>query len=339
MLHPLNLGRYPQCLRSIIDIALQIKRSTLFFLRIDGFLYLMYILMNQRISCIDDGLRRTIIALQLKEPCFRINLPEIEDIAYIRSAERINGLRIISDHADIILRLCQLFYQKELNIIRILILIHQDILELLLVFLSCFRTFIQEPQHVNQQVIKIHRIRSMQASLIQGIHSSKLIHPYLAVFTLELLVATIFFGTYSAVFHHRDTSLHCRRFIDFLIQAAFFTDAFDDRFYIGCVINRKVSRITQLLRVGSYQARANTMESAHDEIARIIRGNEFDNAFFHLTCCFVGEGQRHDTPCRHTLPQQIRDAVRQHTRLTRTGSGYDERSSLGTSHRLTLRII
>ena len=87
--------------------------------------------MNQRISGIDDGLCRTIVTLQFKETRRGIDALEIEDIADVCSTEGIDTLRVISYHTDIILRLRQFLNQQELDIVGILILIHQDILELL----------------------------------------------------------------------------------------------------------------------------------------------------------------------------------------------------------------
>ena len=51
-------------------------------------------------------------------------MAEIENITDVSATERIDTLRVISHHADIILRLCQTLDEHELDIVSVLVLIY-----------------------------------------------------------------------------------------------------------------------------------------------------------------------------------------------------------------------
>ena len=336
---PLNKRSDTQRLRPIVHIRLQSQRLPRFFLRVNGLLDLMDILVNQRVSGIDDRLRRAVVTLQLKQLSLRINALKIENITDVGAAERVDTLRIVAHHADIVLRLGELLDQHKLDIVRILVLVHQDVLELLLVFLAHVRTLVQQAQHVDQQVVKIHRVRGFQTRLVQGIDGRKLIHPRLAIFAQQLLVHPIVTRVDTAVLRHRDPTLHRAGLVDLLVQTALFADGFDDGFHIGRIVDREVARVSYSIRVRAYQARAHAMERSHHQVAISIVLEEPLHSLLHLPCGFVSERQRHDPRSRNTLLQQVRDAIGQDASLTRSCSCHHEQCTFRTRHRLPLRTI
>ena len=182
MAHLLYLCRHAQSLCLVIHIGLQVQRLTFFFFGIDGFLYLVYILMNERVSGIDDGLGRAVVLLKFEEFGVGINLPEIEDVADVGTAEGIDALRIVAHHADVVLRFSQTLNEQELDVVRILVLIDQNILELLLVFLADFGTEVHEPQHVDEQVVEVHGIGCAEPDLVLLVDACQFVHAHLTVF-------------------------------------------------------------------------------------------------------------------------------------------------------------
>ena len=104
----------------------------------------MYVLVNERVSRIDDGLRGTVVTLQLEQLRIRILLAEIENITDIRTAERIDTLRVVTYHTYIVLRCRQTVYQQELDIVRVLVLVHQEILKMLLPFIAHIRESVHD---------------------------------------------------------------------------------------------------------------------------------------------------------------------------------------------------
>ena len=78
------------------------------------------------------------------------------------------------------------------------------------------------------------------------------------------------------------------------------------------------------------------MESAHDEIPCVAGIHQTHNTLFHLPRGFIGESKRHNTAGRHSLLQEISDAVGQYPRLAGSGAGDNKRRSFGICYRLTL---
>ena len=71
--------------------------------------------MYQTVRRIYDILRRTIISFQFENTATRILVLELQDIIDIGSPERIDTLRIISDHADTSVYFAQALYNQMLG--------------------------------------------------------------------------------------------------------------------------------------------------------------------------------------------------------------------------------
>ena len=230
---------------AVVHIGFQVQRCSLLFLRIYLLVDLLAVLMYQRVSRIHDILRRAVVTLQFEHLRRGIYLPEIENITDVRPSERVDTLRIIAHHTDIILWFGEAFHEQELDIVRILVLIHQNILELLLVFLPHLGTAIQQPERVDQQIVKIHGIGCFQTCLVQLIDRCRLVHTHLPVLAQQLLVHTILGGSNPCVLRHRDTAQHRRRLVHLLIQSALLAYSLDDRLAIRGIIDREIASEAQ----------------------------------------------------------------------------------------------
>ena len=93
-------------------------------------------------------------------------LREIQDIIDIGTTETINGLVIIADNTDIVLRRNQKRQQFVLRRIRVLIFIDHDILDFFLQFCLNIRMFLQKLNRITDKVIKVHCICVFQVFLI-----------------------------------------------------------------------------------------------------------------------------------------------------------------------------
>lgn len=96
---------------------------------------------NDRIGRVKDNLSRTVILLEFIDLGIGIIFFKIKDIADIRAAPPIDALVNIADGTKVVFRGTDEFGQKILHMVRILVFIDHDILELMLVFsrtsLSC----------------------------------------------------------------------------------------------------------------------------------------------------------------------------------------------------------
>ena len=335
---PLDLRRDAERFGAIVHIGLEMQGLTGFFLRIDGLLYLIDILMNKRICGIDDGLRGAVVAFEFEQLRLRVDLAEVQYIAYVRAAEGIDGLRVVAHHADVVLRLGEFLDQQELDVVGVLILIDEDVLELLLVFLTRFGTGIEQTEHVDEQVIEVHRVRGFESGLVEFVDGRQLIHAGFTIFAEQVGAHPIFAGTDPAVLRHRDTAEDVGGFVDLLIETTLFADRFDDRFAVGRIVDGEIAGKAELIREWTNEAGTDAMKSAHEQVP-CFAADEFIDTLLHLSRGFVGEGEGHDTSRRNALLQEVGDAVSEDAGLTRSGAGHDERRPFRTGHGLPLSII
>ena len=107
-------------------------------LGIDILAYLSFVVTNERVSGLHDGLCAAVVLLQLAQLCIGVILLEVQDIADVRSAEGVDGLCIVAHYADMLVCFCQALNDHILRTVGVLVLIHEDVLEAFLVFLRHF---------------------------------------------------------------------------------------------------------------------------------------------------------------------------------------------------------
>ena len=101
--------------------------------------------MTDYIVCrIEDCFCRTIILLQADDSRVGEVVLEVQDVLYIGPAELVDGLIIVADDAEVVSSPGQEADQLELGRIRVLILVHHDVLEFPLVVLSRLGVRLQE---------------------------------------------------------------------------------------------------------------------------------------------------------------------------------------------------
>ena len=95
--------------------------------------------------------------LQLEELGSRKILLEAQDVLDLRPPERIDALRIVSHHTNIAVTCSQLADDDILGKVGVLILVHQNVSELLLIFGQYIGPVTHQDIGIEQQVVKIHR--------------------------------------------------------------------------------------------------------------------------------------------------------------------------------------
>ena len=118
----------------------------------------IFIVFDNVISSLEDGLGRTVIFLQQNNFCFRIILLKIQDILHISTTPTVDRLVSIPYYADILETRSQEFNELILSMVGILILINMNVLELLLVISQNIGILIKETQSQHNQVIKVYRL-------------------------------------------------------------------------------------------------------------------------------------------------------------------------------------
>ena len=88
----------------------------------------------------------------------RIFLRKIEDVLHGRPAERVDGLAVVAHDHHVPLGLAHQPDDRRLEPVRVLVLVHQHVLELLLVELPHVGEVGQEQAPVHQQVVVVHHV-------------------------------------------------------------------------------------------------------------------------------------------------------------------------------------
>ena len=122
------------------------------------FLNLILVALDETVGSIHDILRTTIVLLQLEEfGTLQLTL-ESEDIVNIGTTETIDALRVITHGAHTVLLLTELHHDFHLHVVGILVLIDENKVEAVGVFLSNLLMVTEQLERKHQQVIEIHGI-------------------------------------------------------------------------------------------------------------------------------------------------------------------------------------
>src|SRR6188508_2987073 len=90
-------------------------------------LFLVDIVRNYGVGRIQNCLCRAIVLFKQNDLCLWEMMLKFEDVPDVGLSKTVNALRVVSDHADILLLLSQEFDERELQRIRVLIFVDQDV--------------------------------------------------------------------------------------------------------------------------------------------------------------------------------------------------------------------
>ena len=99
------------------------------------FLYLVAVLVNQRVCGIDNAFCRAIVLLELESAYFGIYFFQVQNVVDVCTAKSVDALRVVAHNKQVAFFLCQLKDYHVLRKIDVLILVDQDILKEVLIFL------------------------------------------------------------------------------------------------------------------------------------------------------------------------------------------------------------
>ena len=278
--------------RLIITILklLKIYRLAFFIFCPECFFFSSSVVGNHCIGRIQNMLRRTVILLQFDY--FRIGkyMFKIQNILNICSAELVDGLIIITYHAQIVIFAGQNADQLKLYCIGILILIYHNVAEPFLIVFQYIRTALKQFHCLHQQIIKIQCIVLLQFLLVFQI---SICHFLLTKISLCLKFEFIWGNIF--VFRAGNDTQYRTLFVKFRIQFQPSADVFHDGLLIFCIINRKIRVISQPVNMSPQNADACRMECAHPHALGTV-SHDTIHTFPHLTCRLIRKGNGKNIP-------------------------------------------
>ena len=128
-----------------------------------------FIVADHAICRLKDGLRGAVVLLQLDHPGVWKYFLEVQDILDVGSPELVDGLVVVPHHAQVPVLARQQPHQLKLHCVGVLVLIHHDIAEPLLVVVQHLLLGLEQLHRLQQQIVKIQGVVGPQLPLILAV--------------------------------------------------------------------------------------------------------------------------------------------------------------------------
>jgi len=269
------------------------------------------------VVCLDDVFGRT-----------GVFVGKVEDVAEVGSAPRVDGLGIVADDHEIVLRGGEEVDELGLEGVGVLILVDEDPLELALVVLADPGILLQEPQRLDEEIIEVHRVGGLFFLLVSfvqfldgdgemfevGVAAVEQVGDPDAGVGGEAEDVGEDFGFGKA---HR-----------LGVDLALADDGVHDLLLILSVHDGEAAFPAEEVGVAAEDAVADGVEGAAPEITRVV-GDEFLDTVEHFPGGLVGKGEQENAAGADPVVEEVGDPVGEGTRFATAGSGDDEGRARG----------
>ena len=136
-----------------------------------------------------------------------------------------------------------------------------------------------------------------------------------------------------------DACLHTAGLIGLLVKPHLFDDGTNQALAVRRIVDGELGRKADMGRLGTKNTGKNRMERTHPKESCTLLAHLPGNTLLHFTGSFVSESQCQDIPGIVTVLEQIGYLISEHTRLSGTGTGDDQRRAITVEHRRTLAFI
>ena len=131
-----------------------------------AFFQLMAVFADHRVGGLEDGLCGAVVLLQFDHFGLGIVSLEVQDVRDIRQAEAVDGLPVVTYHAQIAVPVGKQANEYVLSVVGILVFVHHDVAESLTVLLKHRRMLPKEADRQIEQIIKVDGIDLLQTASV-----------------------------------------------------------------------------------------------------------------------------------------------------------------------------
>jgi hypothetical protein len=288
---------------------------------------------DHRIGGPEDGVRRAVVLLERDRARLAEVALELEDVADVRAAERVDRLVRVADRADVAVLLRQQLQKPVLRMVRVLVLVDEDVAEGLLPALARLREVLQDLHREHQQIVEVGRVRGEHATLVEVVHLGDrlVVERGDALGVVGRRDELILGGGDLRVDAARREALRVAlELLEALLREAHL---------VGLIVDGEVRAVAEPLRLAPQDPAAGGMEGEDPDRAR-DRAEQVLEPLAHLACGLVRERDREDLVRLHAAGvDQVRDAVGEDAGLARARPGHDEQRAFGGQDRLALRRV
>ena len=137
---------------------MEYHRHTLAIGRPQSLVFPPLVIADDRVGRVQNVAGGTVVLLQLNDLRPRESTLKVQDIADIGSPELIDGLVIVTHHAEVLVLSGQQLNEAELGRVGVLVLIHHDVFEPLLIILQYIGVGAEQIHSLKDQIVEIQRV-------------------------------------------------------------------------------------------------------------------------------------------------------------------------------------
>ncbi|OQA46689.1 MAG: hypothetical protein BWY52_00620 [Chloroflexi bacterium ADurb.Bin325] len=326
--------------RGLVRLVVRLVRDNLQPLAAVGVQLLrgaVLVMRDDRVRDIEDGLRRAIVLLQQDDLRLGKILAEAHHVAIVRAAEHEDRLILVADAKHVARRAGQPVDHLVLRGVRVLELVHQQILVPILITLQRLRLLAEQPRDPAEQVIEVQPAVCGQDLLVARVDPPRDLRPVGR--RLERIRSN------QLVLGLRDRAAHGLGLVQLVVQLQVAQRLLDRGELFAVIVDDKVRVEARGRRIRAQDARADAVERADGQPAPARAdghglAHQPVDALAHLARGLVREGDGHDRArVRVGMAQQIGHAVRQHARLAGARPGQHQHRPLDRGDGLSLRGV
>ena len=276
-----------------------------------------------------------VVLLQFDHKGVRINFFKIQNIADICAAESVDGLVVIADDAQISVFAGQQAHQFELRVVGILVLVHHDIAEPVLVRSQDLIVGVEQFHGLHQKIVEIQRIVLFQPLLVflVGVRDAHIAKAQAFIFLpVQQRSHQLILGGGNLA-----ENLALPKVLGVNLQV--FAHLLHQGFLVVRIVDGEGGLVAQIFDMAAQDPHTHGVESGDPDALR-AEADQLVDALSHLSRRFVGESDGKNIPgIDPALVQKIGDPVRDHSGLAAPGTGQDQNRALGLFYGLGLLFI
>ena len=245
---------------------------------------------NDGVRRVQNALRGAVILLQTDDLRALVLLFKVQNVGDGRTAEAVDALVVVAHDADIFIAPGQQRGQQVLQMVRILILVDEDIAELALVIVAHLLKLLQKLHGQKDDVVKIHGVGRTQPPLILRINLRNALE---AVVVARVLGKVLRRG--HLILGAGDHAQHGARRENFLVKIAVAQDFLQNALGVGGIVDREAALVAESLDLAAQDAAAGGVEGHRPDVIGL--GAEHGRqTILQLICSLVGKGDGDDGP-------------------------------------------
>ncbi len=242
---------------------------------------------DDRVGGIEDRLRAAVVLVEHDGRHLGEGFLELQDVPEVGAAEAIDRLVRVSDDGDVVVAAGEQQDDLVLRLVRVLVLVDQDVLEALAVVVEHVGVVAEQADGVHQQVVEVHRPGLVQPSLVLGID--------VGVLAVEdvLRPGCDVGGGEQLVLPQADQPVHAAGCEALGVEVQVADHVAREPHRVGLVVDRELAGIPERVGIGAQHPHARRVERAHPHRPG-DRPDEGGDALAHLVGCLVGERDGED---------------------------------------------